>query len=58
MAEIINLRNVRKRKARSEREALADANRLKFGRSKSERLLQDAEQTLEARRLDEHKRED
>jgi hypothetical protein len=58
MAEIINLRNVRKHKARTEREALADVNRLKFGRSKSERALQEAEQTLEARRLDEHKRED
>ena len=58
MAEIINLKNIRKRKARAEREAIAQAHRLKFGRSKSERTLQEAEQGLEARRLDEHKRED
>lgn len=58
MAEIVNLRNIRKRKARAEREAAAEANRLKFGRSKSERTLLEAEQSLEARRLDEHKRED
>ena len=58
MAEIINLKNIRKRKARAEREMAAEANRLKFGRSKSERTLQEAEQGLEARRLDEHKRED
>ena len=58
MAEIIILKNIRKRKARAEREMAAEANRLKFGRSKSERALREAEQSLEARRLDEHKRED
>ncbi|MFO0991758.1 MAG: DUF4169 family protein [Hyphomicrobiales bacterium] len=58
MAEIINLKNIRKRNARVEREITAEANRLKFGRSKSERKLHEAEQSLEARRLDEHKRED
>jgi hypothetical protein len=58
MAEIVNLRNVRKRKARAEREVAAEANRLKFGRSKAERTLQEAEDALNVRRLDEHKRED
>jgi len=58
MADIINLKNIRKRKARDEKEAAAEANRLKFGRSKSERVSQEAKQTLEARRLDGHKRED
>ncbi|MBL8905720.1 MAG: DUF4169 family protein [Rhizobiales bacterium] len=58
MADVINLKDIRKRRARAEREAVAEANRLKFGRSKSERSLQDAEQGLEARRLDGHKRDD
>lgn len=58
MAEIINLRNIRKRKARAEQEAAAESNRQKFGRSKSERARQEAEQSLQTRRLDEHKRED
>ena len=58
MAEIINLRNIRKRKARAEQEAAAQSNRQKFGRSKSERTLEEAKQALDARRLDEHKRED
>lgn len=58
MADIINLKTIRKRKARAEREMTAEANRLKFGRTKHERVLREAEQSLEARRLDEHKRED
>jgi hypothetical protein len=58
MADIINLKNVRKRKARTEREATAEANRQKFGRSKSERAAQDAKQTLDERRLDGHRRDD
>ena len=58
MAQVINLRSLRKRKARAEREATAEANRQKFGRSKSESARQEAEQALQARHLDEHKRED
>ena len=58
MADIINLKSVRKRRARDEREAAADANRQKFGRSRTERAMQQAEQELEARRLDGHKCED
>jgi len=58
MAEIINLRKARKRKTRDAKEAAAEANRLKFGRSKSERSARKAEEALLSRRLDEHKRED
>jgi hypothetical protein len=58
MAELINLRSIRKRKARAEEEAAAESNRRRFGRSKSERARQEAEQALQAHRLDEHKRED
>jgi hypothetical protein len=58
MAEIINLRTVRKRKERSEKEAVAATNRAAFGRSKSEKALTKAEQALELKRLDDHKRDD
>ncbi|MTI45401.1 uncharacterized protein DUF4169 [Roseibium hamelinense] len=36
-AEVINLRQVRKRKAKAEKEKSAEQNRLAFGRSKSEK---------------------
>lgn len=58
MADIVNLKNVRKRKAREAREAAAETNRLKFGRTKSDRALSKAEHELEAQRLDGHRRED
>lgn len=37
MADIINLRQARKAKARREAEAVAAANRARFGRSKAEK---------------------
>ncbi len=58
MAEIINLRTARKRRERSEKEAVAATNRASFGRSKSEKQLTKAEQVLEQKRLDDHKRDD
>jgi hypothetical protein len=41
MADIINLRQARKAKARVEAERLAQANRAKHGRSKAEKRLVD-----------------
>ena len=41
--EVLNLRLARKRKARSEREAQAAANRVAFGRAKAEKSLSAAE---------------
>jgi len=38
MAEILNLRRVRKDKARRERESEAAANRQRFGRTKAEKV--------------------
>jgi hypothetical protein len=38
MAEIINLKQVRKAKARRERDSEADANRRRFGRTRAEKL--------------------
>jgi hypothetical protein len=37
MAEIVNLRRARKDKARRDRETEADANRRRFGRTKSQK---------------------
>ena len=39
MAEIVNLKRVRKDKARREREHEADANRLRFGRTKAQKAV-------------------
>ena len=43
MSEIVNLRQAKKQRARAEKEARAEANRAKFGRTKEEtRLVGDA----------------
>ena len=57
MAEIVNLRRVRKDKARREREGEADANRRRFGRTKAEKAADEAaktraRQTLAGKRLE------
>jgi hypothetical protein len=58
MAEIINLRQARKRKARADKDAKAAENRVAFGRTKEERRLSAAEKTLNLRRLEGHKRDE
>jgi hypothetical protein len=57
MAEIINLRQARKARARTEKEAAAAANRAKFGRTKAEKQAEDAKRELTQKQLDSHKRE-
>jgi hypothetical protein len=57
MAEIVNLKLARKRKARAEQDAVAEANRAKFGRTKAERDRQAAEKKMADRHIDAHKRE-
>lgn len=57
MADIVNLRQFRKTKARSEKESQAEQNRLTFGRTKSEKTLtkalnEKAERTLDQKKLD------
>jgi hypothetical protein len=49
MAEIVNLRRVRKDKARRDRESEADANRRRFGRTKAEKTT-DKDAEIRARR--------
>jgi hypothetical protein len=58
MAEVVNLRTFRKRKAREDKETAAEVNRAAFGRTKSEKELSKARLALEQKALDRHKRED
>lgn len=56
-ADIVNLRQFRKQKARSEKEKQAEQNRLSFGRTKTEKNLtsalnEKAEKALDQRRLE------
>jgi Domain of unknown function (DUF4169) len=57
-ADLINLRRVKKNLARSEAEKKADANRVKFGRSKSEKTVTKIEIARTEKKLDGKKRED
>ena len=57
MAEIVNLRQVKKQAARKAAHSAADGNAAKFGRTKAERALQQAQAKKAARDLDAHKRE-
>ena len=57
MAEIVNLRAVKKAKAKAGAKAKADENAVKFGRRKEDKA-QDLAQAAKAKRdLDGHKRE-
>ena len=58
MAEIVNLRQARKTKARVDKEAVAAADRAKFGWTRAEKQVEAAKKAIENKRLDGHKRED
>ncbi len=55
MAEIVNLRRVKKAKARAEKAAEADANRTKHGVAKSARDLAKARGEKEKKIVEAHK---
>ena len=57
MGDILSLSKARKSKARAEKEATAAENRVKFGRTKAEKLADKAQQTLAEKSIDGHKRE-
>jgi hypothetical protein len=57
MAEIINLRSVRKAIAKQQDRAQADENAVKFGRRKADKALQTAQAEKAKRDLDGHARE-
>ncbi|MBB2201812.1 DUF4169 family protein [Gluconacetobacter tumulisoli] len=52
MAEIVNLRQVRKRKARAEQAQIAAGNRALHGRTRAERDRQSQEESRAMRTLD------
>ncbi|EYD72488.1 DUF4169 family protein [Limimaricola hongkongensis] len=54
----VNLNQFRKRKARAEKTARADANAAKFGRTRAEKARDAAQAEAAARRLDGHRRDD
>jgi hypothetical protein len=56
-AEIINLRQVRKQRARDEKAARATENRTRFGRSKAAREREEQTQVRAEQTLDGHLRE-
>ncbi len=57
MADILSLSKARKAKARTEKTATAEANRLNFGRSKAEKQKDSLEKALSGKRIDGHKRD-
>ncbi|ODT50011.1 MAG: hypothetical protein BGO80_05655 [Devosia sp. 63-57] len=58
MADIINLRQVRKQKARSDKENVAAQNRVLHGRTKAEKQREATERQRAERLIDGHKREE
>lgn len=57
MSDIINLRLARKRKARADREKVAEQNRVQFGRTRIEKIESRKLAERESRLLDAHKRD-
>ncbi len=57
MADLVNLRQARKRKRRAEAQSKADANRALHGRAAAEKNADFLVRTLESKRLDAHRRE-
>jgi hypothetical protein len=51
-ADIVNLNRVRKSRARDDRAKQAAENRVKFGRTKAQKLVAAANEALVAQRLD------
>ena len=58
MAEIVNLNRARKRKRAAEKEKAAEANRVKFGRTKAEKDAVRAESERADRALDGARRDE
>jgi hypothetical protein len=57
VAEIINLRQVRKAKARAAEDAKAESNRIAFGQPKKTKTLQQRRKALETERHEGHRLE-
>lgn len=57
MTQIINLNRVRKDKARADKRRQGDVNAARHGRSKAERLRDEAQADRSRRILDQHRRD-
>jgi hypothetical protein len=57
MADILSLSKARKLKARAEKDAAAEANRLKYGRTLAERAKDKAAKARADKSIDAHRRE-
>ncbi|WP_151717281.1 DUF4169 family protein [Gemmobacter serpentinus] len=57
MAEVVNLNQIRKAKARQEARAEADANAVKFGRTKAQKAREAADAARAKSELDGKKRD-
>ena len=57
MADIVNLKDHRKRKAREAKQVEADAKRMMFGRTKGEKQREQVEKSATIRKLDGARRE-
>ncbi len=58
MARVTNLNTFRKEKSRAQKRARADANAVKFGRTKAQKALEKARGEKARRNLDSHKRDE
>lgn len=57
MSKVINLSKARKARTRADTRAQADANAVRFGRTKAERQIEDAQIAKSKHDLDQHERE-
>ena len=55
MGDVVNLKRFRKRTERAQSAKQADANRARFGRTKSERMLEEQRTKSASDLLDQHK---
>ncbi|ATG46648.1 DUF4169 family protein [Celeribacter ethanolicus] len=58
MSTVTNLNQFRKRKARAEKRAQGDENAVKFGRTKAQKTLEEAQKARMNAALDAHEREE
>jgi hypothetical protein len=58
MGDVVNLKRFKKRAEKDQSARQADANRAKFGRSKSERVLEQQRADRAKDLLDQHRRDD
>lgn len=57
MPKVVNLNRFRKEKSRADKRAKGDANAAKFGRTKAEKQMTEAQREKDVRSLDGHKRD-